>query len=252
MWLLKRFILMMFITVFVTTVTIAQPLQVAVTPFTPPFSFKTSSNNYYGFDISLMLEVCQILKRECIFKSMEFDKLLNEVANNRSPVAISSITITPERLKTVNFSKPYIPSECSFLTHKKNDHHPFDLTFLDRQRFGIVRGNIFEEVIRSLGVNNAPVIRYRDNHALIDALNRNNVSMIMLDTPAAFYWQMQSKGMFKTFGKPFKCGYGIGIAINKDNTELLQEINNAIDLYHQSEAFKTDYNRYINYKFMIK
>lgn len=252
MWIVKRLILIPLLFFSMITVSAAQQLIVAVTPFRPPFVFKTANNHYYGFDISLMLHICKTIKRECVFKSMDFDDLLRDVASESEEImiAISGITITPQRWKIVNFSKPYIPSECSYLTKAENADNPLTLDFLNEQRFGIEKGNIFDEVIRSVGINNAPISSYRNVHELIDALNRNNVSMIMLDTPSAYFWQLESKGQFKVIGKPFTCGYGMGIVVNKDEVQLLRQINQALDIYHQSEAYKLDYNRFINYKYM--
>lgn len=229
----------------------AQQLTVAVGHFSPPFIYQTSNNHFYGFDISMMLFVCNQLGVECKFKPTDFADIIETVATGKADVAVSAITITEERLKKVNFSQPYMTSNCSFVTNKKNPMTNTSLATLEKQTFGTQKGNIFQSVIRAQGVKDAPIITYNDTHSLLQGLLDNTVTLIIMDTPAANYWKTQSGDRFRIVGKRFECGYGFGIAINKRAPRLQQRINNAITQYHQSPSFAKDYNVFLNFKYAI-
>ena len=64
-----------------------------------------------GFDIDLMKEISKRLNKDVKFKDMSFDAILGSLATSRIDAAISSITPTNERRKSIDFSKEYIQSK---------------------------------------------------------------------------------------------------------------------------------------------
>jgi polar amino acid transport system substrate-binding protein len=64
-----------------------------------------------GFDIDLMKEIAKRLNKDVKFKDMSFDAILGSLATSRIDAAISSITPTNERRKSIDFSKEYIQSK---------------------------------------------------------------------------------------------------------------------------------------------
>jgi polar amino acid transport system substrate-binding protein len=249
---LKRICLICSLTFFLIQWVKAEDLVIGVASYTPPFVYKTSTNHYYGFDVFMMMDLCKIIEANCTFTSIPFNELIDAVAKGKVDMAVSAITITIERMERVNFSKPYMPSYCSLLTRSDNISGTVDINYLEKQYYGIRQQDVFEIIIRSMGILNAPIYTYRNDHLLIDSLRKEKISMIMMDTPSAFYWQVKSKGVFKVLGKPFDCGYGFGIAINKNETSLKRRIDEAIDKYHDNGDFKEDYNRFLNFKYLVQ
>lgn len=64
-----------------------------------------------GFDIDLMREVAKRLDKDVQFKDMSFDAILGSLSTGRIDAAISFITPTKERRKSIDFSKEYIQSK---------------------------------------------------------------------------------------------------------------------------------------------
>lgn len=223
----------------------SEPLKIATTFYTPPFIFSTSNNHFYGFDITTMQYLCKKINRECTFVPIAFDDLLPTVKKGTIPIAINALTITDSRMKFVDFSKPYLPSECSLLVKSSSTGFPISIPELDKRTFGVVKGNIFTEIIRSLGITKARIKGYSNTSDMINALNNGDVSTLLIDSPSANFWQMESKGMFQIRGPQIPCGDGLGIAVNKNETKLLKALNQAIDAYHQSPQFHANFNQYI-------
>lgn len=85
-------------------------LTVGVSADYAPFEY-FKEGEIVGFDIDLMKEIAKRLNKEVKFKDMSFDAILGSLSTERLDAAISSITPTNERRKSVDFSKEYIKSK---------------------------------------------------------------------------------------------------------------------------------------------
>ena len=84
-------------------------LTVGVSADYAPFEY-FKDGEIIGFDIDLMKEVAKRLNKEVKFKDMSFDAILGSLTTSRLDAAISSITPTNERRKSIDFSQEYIKS----------------------------------------------------------------------------------------------------------------------------------------------
>lgn len=223
-----------------------EPVKVAIPHFYPPYIMQGDKKHFVGFDINMLNFICKYLKRVCQYKIIDFDQAINAVASHQVDMAIGAITITIERAQIVNFSIPYLPTQAQFLGRADRADHLFSLEKLNNSRIGIEQGSVFVNEIEKLGVENPIIIFYKDKDIMLDALSRNKIDYILTDEPTAQYWQDNSSGDIHVFGKPFNYGHGLGIAVNKDEMRLLQQINKALTSYQKSGRFIRDYNLYIN------
>ncbi len=222
------------------------PLRIAVVQYTSPFVMQ-GNNQLYGFDIAMMTYICPIIQRVCQYQVMEFSELLPAVAANKVDVAISGITITPSRAKIVNFSVPYLVSETRFLGRSALAAFPFSLGMLQKSKFGVQTGTVFNEEILSLGLENPSITSFQEESDLIEAVTDGTVDIVLVDQATAMYWQGHSAGQLVALGQPIPYGYGFGIAVSSNEPDLLKSINQAIVQYQNSNDFKTNILMYMNY-----
>lgn len=236
----------LFLLASITTPHAAKPLRIATTQLFYPFVIQ-AANQLYGFDIAMMTYVCAQLQRECKYQIMPFSELLSSVANKNADVAVSSITITAARAQIVNFSTPYLVSENRFLAQAKLGKQPIDVKFLSTAKIATLKGTIMDDAIKSLGVANPNISHFNGESDMIEALTEGTVDLALLDAPTAIYWQEHSAGTLLAVGQPFAYGFGLGIAVNKEETDLLKKINAAVLQYQNSNNFKIDYDMYLEY-----
>lgn len=243
----KLLSLILFCCLGVNTFAFAQgePLKVGIDSFTPPFVMQGANSQFFGFDISLMEYVCQNIQRDCVFVPMDFSEIFDAVASKKVDVAVSALTITAERASKVLFSTPYLPGNSRFIGLSKLAKGQFGLQLLNNHNIGIEEGTIFPAVINSLGVKNPNIVTFKDAPHLIDALQNGDVDIALMDAPSAMYWQSQSSGILSVLGESFPSGFGLGIAVNRDEVDLLNQINKALLLYHNSPEFKREFDKYI-------
>ncbi|MFC3908710.1 transporter substrate-binding domain-containing protein [Legionella dresdenensis] len=221
------------------------PLVVAVDNFAPPFVLR-ANQQFYGFDIATMEELCRLVKRTCRYQPMAFSKLLEAVANNQAEAAIGAITITAQRAQLVNFTLPYMLSHARFITSAAAATQPFSYSMMDNKKIGVEEGSAFPLAIKTMGIINPQIVEYKNEETIIEELYNGNIDFALLDGPTALYWQSQSSDKLAVIGEQFTYGYGFGIAVNKGNTTLLAELNQAIQQYEKSEMYRSNYDKYLS------
>lgn len=230
----------------ITSAQAAKPLRIATTQLFYPFVIK-AANQLYGFDIAMMTYICEQVQRECKYEIMPFSQLLPSIADKKADLAVSAITITADRAQIVNFSTPYLVSEISFLAQSTIGKRQIDVTFLSSAKIATLAGTIMDDAVKSLGVVNPNITHFNSEPDMIEALIDGIVDLALLDAPTATYWQGHSAGALVAIGKPFPYGFGLGIAVNKEEIDLLNQINAAVLKYQNSNNFKIDYGMYLEY-----
>lgn len=225
---------------------VQKTLVIGVDSFVPPFVMQGGHGELYGYDISMMNSICKLMQRNCKFQPIKWIKLLPAVMNNQVDLVVSSITITPERAKQMNFSLPYGLSYSRFLTNSSTPvNTPFTFSALDGKRIGVYEGTIYEDQASHIGMKNPIIKSYGSYQDVLKALTNNKIDYILLDNPTALYWAANSSGAFKVVGAPNIYGFGIGIVISNQNRDLIPAINQALLKYLNSDDYKQNYKRYL-------
>lgn len=89
----------------------ADKLVVGAYPSNPPWEAKNEKGEFEGFEVDLARAVAKKMNRELELQDLGFQALFAATSSGRIDLAISTITITPERLKTQSFTQPYYDSD---------------------------------------------------------------------------------------------------------------------------------------------
>lgn len=93
----------------------AEPLRVGAYPANPPWEFKQADGSFQGFEVDVVNDVAKRLNTTATIQDLSFQALFAAVSAGRIDMAVSSITITPDRLKNQAFSQPYYDSDGGML-----------------------------------------------------------------------------------------------------------------------------------------
>lgn len=240
------FAMLLIVSTLSTTQAQNKPLRIAITPYSAPFIMQ-GKNQIYGFDVAMMGYICNVLKRECQYDMMDFDKILPTVSEGKTDIGVNGITITADRAQFVNFSMPYSASISRFLGSKDLKDIPLTTDLLQKSRLGVKAGTIFEEEIRSLGLKNPTIKIFAKEENMVEALINGSVDIILVDEPAAVYWEMQAAEKIVALGQPITYGYGYGIAVNPNEQDLLNLINQALAQYKNSKDYQNNKFMYLDF-----
>ena len=121
----------------------ADVLNVASYPNNPPFEFKAESGNFEGFEVDIVTEAAKRIGMTVNIEGYDFQPLFAATSSGRVDVAISSITITPERLGSQSFTQPYYDSDMGVAA--KTDGAVKGLADLKGKIVGVLSGSTGEK-----------------------------------------------------------------------------------------------------------
>ena len=82
---------------------------------------KDASGNLIGFEVDLAKELCAILKHECTIVEQDWDGMIPALLMRKFDLIMAGMSITEERLKTINFSQGYADEVASLAVMKGSD-----------------------------------------------------------------------------------------------------------------------------------
>src|SRR5215213_8118197 len=92
----------------------AEKLVVGAYPSNPPWEAKNEKGEFEGFEVDLARAIAKKMNRDLDIQDLGFQALFAATSSGRIDFAISTITITGERLKTQAFTQPYYDSDMAF------------------------------------------------------------------------------------------------------------------------------------------
>jgi polar amino acid transport system substrate-binding protein len=214
--------------VFITAPAFAQAKKLVVAQDTtfPPMEFITDNKETVGFDVDLMKEIAKVEKLDIEFKSVSWDGIFEGVINGTYDVVASSVTITDDRKKTLDFSDPYINAGQVLVVLSDNNKDTKLAQFVGRNVGAQVNTTGSMEVDKIKG---AKLKAYDDIALSFDDLLNKRVECVVIDGPvAATYLQNPKfKGKIKVVGEPMTSEF-YGLVVKKGNKNLLAKLNEGL------------------------
>src|SRR5688572_14962839 len=98
----------------------AETLTVGAYPANPPWENKKEDGSFEGFEIDLVNEIGKRIGADIEIQDLGFQALFAATSSGRIDMAISSITITDERLQNQSFTQGYYDSDMALATAKES------------------------------------------------------------------------------------------------------------------------------------
>lgn len=219
----------------------AQDITFAMEPSYPPFENTNEKGEIVGFDVDIAKAICQQIEANCKFESLSFDSLIQAVRSKRIDAAISAIDITESRAKQVSFSEPYYDSSASFVAVKGK----FDLT--NAKNVGVQNGTTFQQYVVAEAKQYSPKPYSSLQNAVLD-LKNGRIDIIFGDTAVLAEWVKTDDSLTFVGDKvtnPKYFGNGLGIAVNKGNKALLQQLNQGLATIKENGEYQQIYNKWM-------
>jgi octopine/nopaline transport system substrate-binding protein len=123
---LKTFGLGILISFFLTISSNAESIRIGTEGAYPPWNSKDASGNLIGFEVELANELCKIMKADCTIVEQDWDGMIPALLLRKFDAIMAGMSITDERLKTINFSQGYADEVASLAVMKGSDLEGMD------------------------------------------------------------------------------------------------------------------------------
>jgi arginine transport system substrate-binding protein len=216
----------------------------------PPFEFAQPSGELAGFDIDIARAICAKAELTCTFSNQPWESLIPALRLGKFDAVISSMDITDERKKQVDFSESYFSPSGSFVTHKDAKFSP-TLAGLKGKTVGVQKGTTFEKYLGQPQYKDVIKLKtYTNFQGVTMDLKAGRSDIILADTPIVEDWLKNSDESknFIMVGDPIHdpkiLGVGFGIALKKGNTELLEKINQGLAEIKKDGTYQKIFQQY--------
>lgn len=193
-----------------------------------PFEFQ-KDGKYIGVDIDLLNAIAKEENFEVDLKPMNFNGIIPALASNQIDGAISGMTITDERKKTLDFSDKYYDSGLAMVV--KNDNTSIkSLNNLTGKTFAVKKGTSGAEFAEKNKNKYKATIKYFDDSlSTFQEVKNGNADVTFEDYPViAYSISVNTSKTLKIVGEKLT-SEPYGFAVNKGkNKELLDKFNEGL------------------------
>jgi ABC-type amino acid transport substrate-binding protein len=222
-----------------TPTTITAPslavLSVGVNAQFKPFVYYDDQGRLVGFDVDLIDALADAGNFEFGYVDLPLEELLAQVERGEIDIAISAITITPERQALFNFSEPYFgqgQAAVSYFSGGQGMAVRVDtmtitgtLSLSETARVGVKSGTTGATLAAETP---AEVVEFSEAEPALAALSAGEVEAVILDIPVIVnYIKTNPTAGIKLAGRPLT-EEQYGIAISPTNSTALETINAAL------------------------
>lgn len=213
-----------------------------------PMGFKDDNGEIVGFDIDLAKEIGEITGFEFEFQNIDWDLKETELENGNIDLIWNGYSITSERQEKVLFSDPYMENSQIIIVLSESGIKTKD-ELVGKTVSVQKNSSAYEAVMKDEGFVNSlkdqTIIQYDTNIDCFNDLVAKRSDAIVVDEVLARYYIRQQNNpeiyyiLEEDFGDE---EYAIGM--RKDDEELCNKINNALNEIVESGKYDEIYQRW--------
>lgn len=229
---------------------------VGTDPTFAPFEYVDETGKIVGFDIDMVTAILTNLGYEVEFKDIDFQFLIGELQAGRIDVIAAGMTIDQERLDQISFSIPYYTSDQSVLVTSASSLTISSWTdFVNLKlaaQIGTTGGMWVEDHLQNetwlaeqniTSPLNITLERYPSYIEAVLDLKKvpSPIDAVIVDEPVGKRFTLD--GTTKII-YVIETNESFGLGVKKENTELLQKINNELAAFIGSSEWNALIEKY--------
>lgn len=199
----------------------------------PPFTSLDASGKWVGWEVEFADAVCKEAKLDCVITPVAWDGIIPALTAKKIDMIIGSMSITEERLKSIDFSDKYYNTPTGIMGAKDNK---FDATpeGLSGKILGVQVSTIHQDYAnKHFGDKAAEIKEYATQDEANQDLAAGRVDAVQADAIALTAFLKSDAGQCcelkgNVVDDKAILGAGVGIGLRKDETELKDKLNVAI------------------------
>ena len=230
----------------------AADLKVAVDPTYEPFTYKTPKGEVTGFDVDIAKAVCEQIKRKCVFVEQVWDSMIPGLQARKYDIIVSSMSITDERRKVVDFSDRYYKTPSAIVVKKGTEYT--GPASLKGKSIGVLKGSTQEKwamgELKPAGVNVVPYEAQDQVYLDINAGRLDGTVADKVEVHGGFLRKPEGKDYGYVGPDQYDTKYygdGIGIPARKGQKELIGQINAAIKTIRANGTYDKIAKKYFDF-----
>lgn len=224
----------------------------------PPFNMTDTAGNLTGFDVEIANALCDYMKVECEIVAQDWDGIIPALLAHKYDAIVASMSITEERKKSVAFTDKYYETPARFVV-PDGAMEEFDVDgmkdAMDGKIVGVQASTIHSNFLED-NLGDAIDIRYYDTQeqanldlaaGRVDALLADSIVLdeSFLKTPEGEGYGFVGPALDGSVWAGF--GEGVGIAVRKEDEDLVKMFNEAIKGIRENSEYMNIQQKYFDF-----
>jgi len=225
-------------------------IGVAAEPY-PPFAEKGADGQWKGWEIEIGNAICAAMNEKCEWVEVSWDGIIPALLAKKFDVIMSSMSITEERMKTIDFSDKYYNTPAVIVGPKDSDVSA-DPASVKGKIVGVqvstTHANYAEKHLESMA-DSIKTYQTFDEHnqdlvaGRIDAVVGDSLAFqAFLDSDAGQCCEVKG-----TLNDIAVFGPGVGGGMRKGESELMEKFNAAIKQIREDGTYDAISKKYFNF-----
>ncbi|VAW18836.1 hypothetical protein MNBD_ALPHA09-1267 [hydrothermal vent metagenome] len=228
-------------------------LRLATEAAAPPLNYIGKDGRLAGFDVDIGNALCKAMTVECKWVIEDWDNLVSGLNQRRYEAIVSSLPITGEQQKNVDFTNSYHVMPAAFLGAETLEVLKIDKTTLTDKIIGVEAGSVHEAFLRDNFADIAQIKPYDlIAQATLDLVGKR-LDLVFgdrIELEYSFLKTKEGRG-FKLVGPSYTdakwFGAGAGIAVRKGDDALIERLNVALARIRADGTYKKINDRYFDF-----
>ena len=218
----------------------------------PPFNMIDKNGELEGFDVDIAKALCTAAAVECEFVVQDWDGMIPGLMAQKYDAIIASMAITEERKQKVAFTDKYYMTPAKFVAREGAD---FEISpaGLEGKVVGVQRATTHENFVRDNFGDTVTVKSYATQDEANMDLVSGRVDLVIADSVVlqGGFLDTEAGEGYAFIGPGFTdaewYGEGIGIAVRKEDKELVALLNDAIEKIRANGVYKRINDKYFDF-----
>ena len=210
---------------FSTLVANEKPLIVGMELQYPPFEMSDKEGKPTGISVDLAYALGKYLGRDVVIENIAWDGLIPSLKTKKVDIIISSMTITEQRAKTVDFSIPYAQSNLAILTHPSSSVKSANDLNQKGKKIAVKKGTTGHLYANEHFKNAELLVLDKENAAVLEVIQKKADGFLYDQLTIYKNWE-KNKDTTVALLKPFQASPEYwGAAMTKGNSELKAKVD---------------------------
>jgi polar amino acid transport system substrate-binding protein len=207
-----------------------------------PQAYLDAKGKPAGYDVILLKALAKQMKVKLDIKNLDFNGLIPGLVSKRFDMVAVGLSNTPERRKSISFSRPYVPY-AQILAVAKNDTTPATIAAWNTSEKTItsLQGSTAEQLVKKT-FPNANSNSFPDQNAAFLEVSTGRADGTVAENYLIAQFNKSNKNALKEvpFPKPLHVEYG-SYAVQKGNLSLARYLNKYLCSIQKSGAMGKAY-----------
>lgn len=214
-------------------------LRMATNATFPPYEYY-EGDEIVGIDPEIAAAIAEKLGMTLEINDMDFDPAIAAAQTGQADIVMEGLTVTDDRKEKINFTDSYATGVQVVIVPEDSDIQSVD--DLEGKLIGVQQGTT-GDLYCSDDYGEENVQKFTSGPVAVEALKNGQIDCVVIDNEPAKSYVSQNEGLKILDTEYITEEYAIGIS--KDNPELLEQINAALQELKDDGTIQSIIDKYI-------